>query len=497
MPAFRLLVLADLHYSPQGEPVGARQRALGCELARRAIEDARRRGGFDAVALTGDLLDDGTLPGAADAIGQVRDEIAAAVDGAPVLVVPGNHDGDPQRLWRAFDTRPGLHEIGGYRFVVFADKYGVDNVCARGPAGREMLAEAAARPGGPIVAIQHNPLSPQLDCSDYPYMPTDRDAVMADYARSGVLLSLSGHYHPGQPLNTDAGVHYYTAPVLCEPPFRYALVTLAGRDVAVDERTLELPDAPAVFDCHCHTEFAYCASTITAGAAVERGRQHGLAGLCLAEHAPQLYCQAETFWNGGHIRKPELWQRAAHSRMAAFRQAVTPLADDRTWLALEVELDCDGRLTLHDEDRDWPDTLIGAIHWLPAEHDGLDDAELASLFLRTSEAILSAGVDVLAHPWRFFGRAGRDVPTHLYPALADALATTETAAEVNWHTHVPDPAFFAECIDRGVRIALGTDSHALWEAGLMAGHLEVVRRAAGRSEVAGFLWRPPVRPAGV
>jgi histidinol phosphatase-like PHP family hydrolase len=51
------------------------------------------------------------------------------------------------------------------------------------------------------------------------------------------------------------------------------------------------------------------------------------------------------------------------------------------------------------------------------------------------------------------------------------------AAEINFHTNENDPRFFRECVERGVKIALGSDSHDLAEVGEFYPHLEVLRKA--------------------
>ena len=130
----------------------------------------------------------------------------------------------------------------------------------------------------------------------------------------------------------------------------------------------------------------------------------GLAGVVLTEHGPQLYCSAEDFWAGRHVRQPRLWRDGPVSRMAALRRLVDPLRSSYVRAGLEVEVDADGQLILRDGDRDWPDLLLGAVHFLPADADGLAPAELAGPFMRTTEKLLSAGVDVLAHPLRFLER---------------------------------------------------------------------------------------------
>ena len=242
---FRLLVIADSHYALDYEP-GTTKLCCdrGCELIGRAIEDARKYG-FDTIALLGDLVNEAAGPDCEGAgpnfereLADIRERITAAAPDAPLLVVPGNHDRYPDVVLAAFGARAGLHEIGGYRFVVFADAYAEGDYCTRSGADLEMLRDTADRGGGPVVALQHSPISPEIDSSDYPYMHTNRDAILSAYSHAGVLLSISGHYHAGQPLNENAGVLYFTAPAVCEPPFPYTIVALRRRNVAIEPHEL-------------------------------------------------------------------------------------------------------------------------------------------------------------------------------------------------------------------------------------------------------------------
>ena len=512
MLEFRLLVIADSHYASCGDDVVSSEKRrcdLGCELVRRAIVDAARHDPFDAIALMGDLIDNGDSPHAAADLRAVRDEVLAAAPDTPLLVIPGNHDGDAERMLAIFDQKPGLHKIGPYRFVTFADSYVNDRICTRSEADRRLLADIARRPGPPIVVLQHNPMNPVIERGDYPFMLTNRDEVMADYSTASVILSVSGHYHTGQMLNTAdpqgaGGVRYFTAPAVCEAPFAYAMVTLRGRDVKVELRPLMLDGATLIIDSHAHTEFAYCAEDITADGVIARAYDFGLAGQRLTEHAGQLYCSADDFWAARHIREPAVWRSGENSRMAEFRAAMLPLRDEFVRVGLEVELDADGQLTIRDEDRDWPDLLIGAVHWIPEDPDELNDTQLADAFMRASRGIAESGVDILAHPWRFFRRAKRQVPKELYGELADVLAETGTAAEINFHTNAPDPAFFTECVARGVKIALASDAHAMYEPGGFTAHLALLRAALrlcpgqdGKDDVANLLFYPPAaKPIG-
>jgi histidinol phosphatase-like PHP family hydrolase len=482
----RLLVIADPHVALSPRDVaatpGKRNGGMGLELLRRAIEDARQRGGFDALALMGDILNDGTSPDAPATLTRIAAELQKAAANVPLLVVPGNHDGEPGRLLEVLGARPGGHEIGGCRFYVFGDRYGAGGICTRSDADEQAFLAWTRQGSGPIVVLQHNPMDPAID-DPYPYMLTNRDAVMADYARAQVTLSLSGHYHKGQPETLVDGVRYFTAPAVCEGEFPYSIVTLRGREVSIETRHLRLPADLELIDGHAHTEFAYCGRHISADASIARARRIGLAGIRLVEHAPQIYCRAEDFWPGRHVREPAVWRSRTHSRANAFRSAMLPRRDEFVKIGLEVELDADGQLTLHDEDR-WVDLLVGAIHFFPQDVKELTDAELAGLFMRTCEGLIRGGAKVLAHPWRIFAWSQRRVPTDLYGPLADLLASTGTAAEINFHGNWSDPAFFATCIERGAKISLGSDAHELFEVGSFHPHLDVLRQAAGSDDPA-------------
>jgi histidinol phosphatase-like PHP family hydrolase len=482
---FRLLVLTDVHYAPQNTDTPRPACLIGCELLRRSVEDAKRRGGFDAIALLGDLMSHPAQASGPAALAELRDALAAAAGETPLLVAPGNHD-DPEAVFAAFGTRAGMCEIGGYRFVVFADRYDGD-LCTRSRENMELLRRTAGEPGGPIVALQHNPIYPSIH-EEYPYMPLNVQEILREYKACGVSLSLSGHYHAGQPLSFHEGVRYLTCPALADAPYSYSIVALNGPRVSVEQRRLRLNESPAVVDWHVHTEFAYCGKNIHSAAMIERAKSMGLAGLCLVEHAPQLYIPGDDFWAGRHVREKGFWRTSTASRMAAFRRDILPLRNDFVRIGLEVEIDADGGLTLRDEDRDVPDVLVGAVHWLHRDVKELSDAELVESFRRTTFALLDAGVDILAHPFRMFGRSRIELAKTLYAEVAQRLSDTRTAAEVNFHIQQPDDAFFAECVRRGVKIAFGSDSHELWEVGLLGAHMDLLRKVAGRDDVSSLLF---------
>ena len=495
---FRLLVIADLHHAPgAGEPsqdCPLRRIDMAAELLRRAIDDAEHRGSFDAIALMGDLLDNGRRPDSQAGLEQLRDVVRAAAPGKPLLLVPGNHDGEGDPLFSAFQCRPGLHTVGPYRFMVFADRYRPGDFCTRSEEDRRLLSDLAGQEGGPIVVLQHNPMNPAIEDPGYPYMLTNRPEVMADYQRAEVLLSLSGHVHWGQELNFEGGVGYFTCPALCESPYYYAIVTLRGREVSIRTHRLQFDAAPPMVDVHVHTEFAFCGKNISAPKMIARAHEFGLSGLVLTEHVPQLYVQADDFWNGRHVRQIGLWRDPAHWRIEQFRAAMDLVRDGGyVKIGLEVEVDAAGEIILRDEDRDWVDVLVGAVHFLPQEIPTLSDEQMAEEFMKSTGALLRAGVHVLAHPLRLFGWHKRATPSELFDPLAKMLAEAGTAAEINFHLNRQHEEFFRRCIERGVKIAFGSDSHEVYEAGNLGANLDLVQRIAGRQDVRELLYYPQAR----
>jgi DNA repair exonuclease SbcCD nuclease subunit len=242
------LVVSDLHYVrlAEHEPrLKERRSDLGRVLLDEAIQRLRKEGiAIELAIVLGDVVDYGGAAGAA----QDMAEIAGVLQrlGVPVLAVPGNHDVDPQCYGALFGNGPGLFRIEHagtwrYGFYVFRDWTGPGDVTVRFPGAVRMPVQIAAQePELPLVMLQHNPLHPPIERT-YPYMLANAEEVMDAYREAGVVLSLSGHYHDGQAAHEVDGVIYYTVPALCEAPFRFAHLSLTGRDVEVEEYALERP----------------------------------------------------------------------------------------------------------------------------------------------------------------------------------------------------------------------------------------------------------------
>jgi hypothetical protein len=239
-PALDLLVLSDLHYIGTADDVCTIEER-NCDLGPSLIRDACQRLQGDGIVpdllvLLGDLVNDGLADGAEEDLAQIAQSAQDA--GLSLLAVPGNHDGEAADFVSLFGCAPGLHEVAGYGFLVFHDLVAPDHATTR--AGRDLtLPREAARqhPDLPLVALQHNPLHPPID-HEYPFIITNADRVLEGYCEAGVILSLSGHYHPGQAAHPVDGTVYYTLPAACEVPFSFAHIRLRGRSLEVCQRAL-------------------------------------------------------------------------------------------------------------------------------------------------------------------------------------------------------------------------------------------------------------------
>ena len=473
-----ILAMTDLHYLPrlrEERPEPSRVYRLALEWTVRAIREARRVSTPDVIVILGDLLEDGAAPGAeADAA-----DLAAAVReaGLPVIVAPGNHDIEAARLLRLFGDHAGAHRIKGCLLYSFADPYAADNTCTR---PRESIERFLDEPSsGPVIAIQHSPIYPPVDSSEYPYMPSNVPEIMESYRRKNVLLSLSGHFHAGQEPAQKDGTTYLTCASLVGPPFPFHLIRAQGREARIERRQLRMEPGPELTDGHVHTHFGYCAVDVHPVPVRERIELLGLRGVACVEHAGQLYLPADDYWHRAHVEDPAAIPQArklGKARVAAFRSAMAGFRSASLAVGLEVECDREGKLNLLEEDRAGWDVLLGALHWLPSNLPSNTPAKFADSFMIVTEQLVSQGIHVLAHPFRIFRHEHIPIPAELHRPLARLLKEHGVAAEVNFHYNDPDPEFFRTCSEEGTRIVLGSDGHQLYEVGDLQPHLRLLRQ---------------------
>lgn len=218
----RILHLSDTHFNhPQVDATAALERML---------HDARHVRAIDAVVVTGDIADDGSVDGCV----AVRERIGAfaAERGVPHIYCTGNHDDrsafgtafgsghlgpDGSDLGRPVDPdgteRAAVSEVNGLRIV------SLDSLVPGAVHGeiselqlnwlRELLATPA--PYGSIVAFHHPPVF--IESSKL--LPTvnlrSADQLATAIAGSDVRAVLCGHFHL-QLAATLAGVPVWATP---------------------------------------------------------------------------------------------------------------------------------------------------------------------------------------------------------------------------------------------------------------------------------------------
>jgi predicted MPP superfamily phosphohydrolase len=190
------------------------------------------------LVLLGDAVQDGEVADADRDTAEVAD--AALATGLPVLAARGNHDIAPEQYTRLFKCRPGLHEFGGYGLLLFEDEFNYDLSATRPADQLAWPPEAAAEnPDRPLIAIQHNPIYPPI-VAEYPYIPTNAGEILAGYRQAGLVLSVSGHFHEGQPPVRHNGTLFSTLPCAADRPHPFAVARLDGRQVGLELLNLEM-----------------------------------------------------------------------------------------------------------------------------------------------------------------------------------------------------------------------------------------------------------------
>jgi hypothetical protein len=202
----------------------------------------------DLLAVTGDLLDypvgtsDGDLEARAERDLELVREILAPL-GCPMALLYGNHD-PPVAFRKILGLPPPEFDVCGCRVLSFLDEELQDHFPERmGSERRRLLDVLADRDPRPQIHLQHYLVAPERNAG-YPHTYREAGRLKASLLDDPrVLLVLSGHYHPGEPLFAEGHVHFAVAPAFCELPHAYRIYHVAGRTVRHEERSLREADA--------------------------------------------------------------------------------------------------------------------------------------------------------------------------------------------------------------------------------------------------------------
>lgn len=471
----KIAVIADIHW---GDPSQAVKRR--CEIAdillTRAVYRVNRLIKPDVTVVLGDVVDDGASPAAEERLRQMR----AILDklNAPYIAIPGNHDGDVDQFYRAFDRPKDIVDIAGVRFLPFVDKEEPRCRASRIEADMNRMRTARVDYDGPLVSLQHVCLCPPVDQPVAPYNYTNAADVIKVMQEVGLTLSVSGHHHHGAEDTTDGCVTFVNAPGLCESPFQLLEITMEGKRISTERHELVAPKGLRLFDNHLHTQLAYCSENMTIERAVSLAHEFGLAGVTFTEHSGHLYFDRKPYWRNEWMESGIEGADPVFNRMPRYVELKRTYEDDFARFSLEVDCDARGQLLLKPDDVQTFSPLMGTVHCLPGlTKDSPPQKRDLDEFLFLVDGMGKAGVSVLAHPMRVFRRMGWETPTELFEPTAKLLRQYGMAAEINFHSNEPRQEFIKACLDSGVKFSFGSDAHNLAEIGDFAYHIELVRNA--------------------
>ena len=103
------------------------------------------------------------------------------------------------------------------------------------------------------------------------------------------------------------------------------------------------------------------------------------------------------------------------------------------------------------------------------------------------ERLLGHDIDILAHPFRLFRRAGYGPPAKLFRPVAELLQQHDVAVEINYHRNAPPVEFIRMCLDMDLKFSFGGDAHNLYEIGEFADHLKLLADAGFDGDLAAIL----------
>jgi hypothetical protein len=243
----RIGYLTDIHLChavPGSSPIAKRRSREMVQLVPRCL-DRLRALDVDLVLCSGDLIDDPEHPFAAADLALVGNMFAQS--GLPFVLIPGNHDPQPEVFYRILPRPERSRQADGCELVVFCD-----DACAPGEqastrsAGEMQALRNVCLADPPVEGIaviaQHYVIHPDYS-SGYPHNYCNDVAIQDVMAQSNrSILSISGHYHPGIALTEHRGVRYFAGRAFCEPPHSYYVIDVRDGTLVIHEAQLEGKD---------------------------------------------------------------------------------------------------------------------------------------------------------------------------------------------------------------------------------------------------------------
>jgi histidinol phosphatase-like PHP family hydrolase len=241
------------------------------------------------------------------------------------------------------------------------------------------------------------------------------------------------------------------------------------------------------YDYHVHTTLSYChEGDLTVDNLIKAARGRGLEGFAVTDHSPHIYFDRPAVSRHQYLLNYDVFLETLESGNRKFEEYLDMLAGYRSANVLtgtEVDVAANGKLIFDSQYRDRLDVLLGGIHWLPCIDSEFDSRTFLIQFMDFTMMLLENDIDILTHPTRIFRRRKLEVPREVVRPIVRRAKERGIAIEINSHTQRdPDEYFVRTCIDEGVKLAMGTDTHNIIEIGDFSHHKALLAEIGVREE---------------
>ncbi len=251
-------------------------------------------------------------------------------------------------------------------------------------------------------------------------------------------------------------------------------------------------------DCHVHSEYSACGEDVTLQGYAELARTSDMV-FVITDHSAHLFYPPEkpwAFWTEDAFTLYEANLEAGRERIERYLARVRDLQCGGMLVGTELDVLPDGRPVFPEDLLAGLDVVVGAVHSLPTLRQGRPLTEIVAEYEFQARALVEAGMEILAHPFRVMLAENCPVADELMSWVVELARAEGFALEINSHKQFPDEDLTMTRLasEAGVTIATGTDAHRRSEIGDFSYHAHILEAAGVRAERwPEMLWR--YRPA--
>lgn len=211
-----------------------------------------------------------------------------------------------------------------------------------------------------------------------------------------------------------------------------------------------------------------------------RANHDKLRKIVIADHGMAIYFPREIAWKWDYISNPSIfdeWQGRGDEILAKHLEEIRKFSGDGLVPGIEIEFMDDGRPVFSPEFRKDVKVIIGSVHFLNIPENATPD-DIIPKWLRNVDMILSYGVDILGHPFRWLESRIGEVPGEIICETVKRAKEKNIALELNSHFKMnSDIPMLREIIKHKALISFGSDAHDKKEIGDFSYHNDILNTA--------------------